>query len=322
MQQVWIPPSLKFSYTNKPDIDAESIKWAKDNVKRNHLEHRIQIIQADKDGSIIPLDKAGVESVDFTMTNPPFYSSEKEMNDSLAKKNLPPSSACTGAPVEMVTEGGELAFVTRILDESLQLKNKVRWYTAMFGFLSSVTGFVYKLQEHLIDNYAVTEFVQGNKTRRWAVAWSFGAMRPSQAAARGTKAALSKNMLPAMTEFEVVTLPLPSEISAFTQSLESAIASLELASWNWDKQALSGTGVAKDKVWTRAWRRRKKREAYGNMEVQKPPETFGFRVWIIVGIRDINVHVRWFEGHDEFTFESFRGYLKDTAKAAAHDQAK
>ena len=243
------------------------------------------------------------------------------MTDSLAKKSLPPSSACTGAPVEMVTEGGELAFVTRILYESLKLKDKIQWYTAMFGFLSSVTGFVDKLQEHLIDNYAVSEFVQGNKTRRWAVAWSFGAMRPSQSAARGTKAALSKNMLPAMTEFEVITFPLPAGISKFTESLETSIASLELASWNWDKQALSGIGIAKDKVWTRAWRRRKKREAYGGMEVQKPPETFGFRVWMIVGIREVAVHVRWLEGHDEFTFESFRGYLKDTAKAA-YKQAK
>ncbi|TQS31409.1 hypothetical protein Golomagni_08309, partial [Golovinomyces magnicellulatus] len=236
------------------DIDSESLSWAKENVLRNDLSHRIQLLQRDQDTPMIPMDAPEVKHIDFTMTNPPFYASEDEMTASITKKNLAPSSACTGAPGEMVTEGGEVAFGGRILKESLELKEKIQWYTTMFGFLSSVTGLVEQLHDHGIDNYAVTEFVQGNKTRRWAVAWSFGAMRPSQTAARGTKAALAKGMLPVMTEFEFISLPIPSSISKFASSMETAISSLELESWNWDKQAMSGIGRATDKVWTRAWR--------------------------------------------------------------------
>lgn len=89
------------------------------------------------------------------------------------------TQACTGAEVEMVTPGGEIAFVTRMIDESLRLRERVIWYTSMLGKLSSVSVIVEKLIEHGNHNYAVTEFVQGSKTKRWAVAWSWGDMRPA-----------------------------------------------------------------------------------------------------------------------------------------------
>lgn len=80
----------------------------------------------------------------------------------------------------MVTTGGEVAFVSRMVDESLRLREQVKWYTTMLGKLSSVSTIVEKLMlEHGNHNVAVTEFVQGSKTRRWAVAWSWGDLRPA-----------------------------------------------------------------------------------------------------------------------------------------------
>ena len=80
----------------------------------------------------------------------------------------------------MVTPGGEVAFVSRMIDESVALKSRVQWYTSMLGKLSSVSEVVEKVKSVGVDNWAVTEFVQGQKTRRWAVAWSWGPMRPRQ----------------------------------------------------------------------------------------------------------------------------------------------
>lgn len=113
------------------------------------------------------------------MCNPPFYTSREEMAQLADIKAQQASSVCTGADVEMVTPGGEVAFVTRMIEESLHLRNQIQWYTSMLGKLSSVSVLVEKLIKHDNHNYAVTEFVQGSKTKRWALAWSWGDRRPS-----------------------------------------------------------------------------------------------------------------------------------------------
>jgi 23S rRNA (adenine1618-N6)-methyltransferase len=79
----------------------------------------------------------------------------------------------------MVTPGGEISHVSRVITESIQLKERVLWYTSMLGKLSSVSVLVEKLIELGNHNYAVTEFVQGNKTKRWAIAWSWTDLRPT-----------------------------------------------------------------------------------------------------------------------------------------------
>ncbi|EAQ88458.1 hypothetical protein CHGG_05077 [Chaetomium globosum CBS 148.51] len=126
---------------------------------------RVRLLERKPDDSLIPLDEAGVQSIDFVMMNPPFYTSEDDMVSSAKKKARPPMSACTGAPVEMVCEGGEVAHVGRLLRESLVLRSRIQWYTSMFGKLTSLDALVEQLREHGIDNYAVTEFVQGSGER-------------------------------------------------------------------------------------------------------------------------------------------------------------
>jgi 23S rRNA (adenine1618-N6)-methyltransferase len=79
----------------------------------------------------------------------------------------------------MIAPGGEVEFVTRMINESLHLQDRIPWYTSMLGKLSSVTTLVELLVKHNNHNYAVTEFVQGSKTKRWALAWSWGNRRPA-----------------------------------------------------------------------------------------------------------------------------------------------
>ena len=81
----------------------------------------------------------------------------------------------------MVTDGGEVAFVQRMIDESSKLRTDCHWYTSMLGKLSSVHTLIDKLKGAAVRNWAVKEFVQGTKTRRWAIAWSFQSARPTKA---------------------------------------------------------------------------------------------------------------------------------------------
>lgn len=137
------------------------------------------------------------------MCNPPFYSSQAEMLTLAAAKLRPPFTACTGSANEMVTPGGEVVFVSRMIDESLLLQERVQWYTSMLGKFSSLPALVERLRERGVRNYAVTEFAQGTRTRRWGVAWSFGGWRPGVGAARGV-GSLRKELLPFPAEFVIV----------------------------------------------------------------------------------------------------------------------
>lgn len=73
--------------------------------------------------------------------------------------------------------------MSRMIDESKALKERCSWYTSMLGKYSSVEIVVGNLRGAGVDNWAVKDLVQGSKTKRWAVAWSWGAMRPSNVSA-------------------------------------------------------------------------------------------------------------------------------------------
>ena len=58
---------------------------------------------------------------------------------------------CTGYVGEMCTPGGEVGFITRLIEESLVLKDRVRWYSSMLGKLSSMTTLVQKLKDYQVS---------------------------------------------------------------------------------------------------------------------------------------------------------------------------
>lgn len=140
------------------------------------LKSRIRLMLRTIEAALIPTEVQTDELAHgvlyhCTMSNPPFYSSSEDLAESAAAKLLPPQSACTGTNGETITPGGEVAFVTRQIEESLILRERVLWYTSMLGKLSSVSTLLQTLKEKQIDNVAVTKFQQG-QTGRWAVAWS------------------------------------------------------------------------------------------------------------------------------------------------------
>ena len=110
------------------------------------------------------------------MCNPPFYSSIEDMESSASLKDSVAHSVCSGSHGEMITEGGEVGFVKQLLNDSLLFQTNVSWYSSLHGKLYSVRIIVESFKNLNIDNYTVTEFIQGN-TKRWAVAWSFLPLR-------------------------------------------------------------------------------------------------------------------------------------------------
>ncbi|KAJ5247815.1 hypothetical protein N7468_002798 [Penicillium chermesinum] len=299
------------------DIDENNIRTSKENVALNQLQSRIRIIQTDPQDSLFPLDKLQTSRLDFTMCNPPFYKSRDEMIESAEIKANAPSSICTGDPVEMITPGGEVAFVTRMIDESLQLRDRIQWYTSMLGSLSSLNPLIETLQKHGNHNYAVKEFVQGNKTKRWAIAWSWTDMRPAMTAARGIPKFAPKQLpFPADLTF---TLPMAISIDAASAGLNAELSELPWY-WLWDQRLSAGVGYTSENVWSRQARRKAKLAGEDGSASRLPtvPEKVALGVRIKLTLARGNKHteqqvqvlISWVQGADSVLFESFCGMVK------------
>ncbi|KAI7865724.1 hypothetical protein BDF14DRAFT_1875519 [Spinellus fusiger] len=162
------------------DINKTSLECAQKNVQRNHLQHRIELIHNDDPNTIFLWDKIPPDiKFSFCMSNPPFYASQEEIMENASNKLLKPSATCMGTMDEMVTHGGEYGFIGRMIEESLQCKTRIMWFTSMIGQKKTLQPIVKKLKQCSISNYVISELNQG-KTRRWTVAWSFHTKRVIQ----------------------------------------------------------------------------------------------------------------------------------------------
>ena len=105
------------------------------------------------------------EEVAAVMTNPPFYSETEAI-----QRN--PFTVCTGSSAEMITPGGEFAFVACMILDSLLTRERVGWYSSMLGKKATLGRLLQLLDQLEIANVRTVRFV-GGKTVRWALAWSF-----------------------------------------------------------------------------------------------------------------------------------------------------
>ena len=230
------------------ELNERSYEYAKDNVNRNNMMNQIKVrrVKNEQDNVFAILlkknKKENSEKIEsfilamgdlsvqasntiisnlmlpdysFCMCNPPFYSSEEEMEQSKELKVEAPHSICTGSKNEMLTEGGEVQFVTKIIDDSVELYKQRRkvikklsklmknieesnhlrrkeilikkmkkkglvfqWYTSLLGKKSSVEPLVTYLKGiKYVKDIKTTNFKQG-KTVRWGIAWSFKVLKP------------------------------------------------------------------------------------------------------------------------------------------------
>lgn len=264
------------------------------------------------------------------------------MLESARSKSRPANTSCTGAPVEMITPGGEVSFVTRLVEESSLDRNKrhIQWFSAMLGKLSSVGAVVETLRQKECTNFAVTEFIQGQKTRRWCVAWSWWEFRPSNAVARGVGSGVEKKFLPSPTEIEY---DVPADLAVLETKIGEEIGELDVR-WKYLPGRRTGMVMSKEgDVWSRKARRRKVHHHHrqedhemgdgdgdddddeqddedGQKEREREPALVARITLSVVdeaggqgtgsGTGKTRVNLRLLQGHDAVLFESFCGWLK------------
>jgi 23S rRNA (adenine1618-N6)-methyltransferase len=182
------------------DIDKVSIASAEHIIKSNHrLRKNIEIRQQDKadfifEGLIKPTDK-----FDFCMCNPPFHSSAKEAfntasrkTKNLAKNKVKRQSTVSksstsslnfaGQANELWCTGGELAFIIKMIDESVRYSHQIQWFTSLISKKENVNTLVNKLKKMDVKidtvemDIKIINMAQGNKISRF-VAWRFVTIR-------------------------------------------------------------------------------------------------------------------------------------------------
>lgn len=214
----------------------------------------------------------------------------------------------------MVTSGGEISFITRLLTESLTFRSRVQWYTTMLGKLSGVSVIVEQLKAAGITNWAVTEFVQGNRTRRWAVAWSWSDLRPRMEVARGIPG-FPKHLMAFPSEF-IFSIP-GSSIDMLGLKIDAEMQALNFQ-WQWRIGTTTGLGFAMGNVWSRQARRKKQHQSPTNAqgeddEIDEEEAALGIKIQLRQRKEagsNVEIMVRWLKGSDAILFESFCGMLK------------
>lgn len=174
------------------DIDDGALQNARDIAKNNtelasHFSLRKQSdVKAIFSGVIKPDD-----FFTFTMCNPPFHKSAKEAlagtqrkTGNLAKNKqkrgskparLPKDSAnlnFAGTSNELWCEGGELAFIQKMIKESTLFKNNVGWFTCLVSKSAHLKPLETSIRYYNATKFKVVEMGQGNKISRF-IAWSF-----------------------------------------------------------------------------------------------------------------------------------------------------
>ncbi|XP_015191202.1 PREDICTED: methyltransferase-like protein 16 homolog, partial [Polistes dominula] len=246
------------------DIDETSIESAIENIKNNSLENLIKVIKVDKENIFKEVINEN-EHFHFSMCNPPFFETQGNLDKVI--KQQPPRNAPTGNNEELSVEGGETLFVTRMIEESIQIGDKIKIYTTMLGKRKNSFYFPKFLKRHGINNFTLTEFCQGY-TKRWGLAWSFLSMdtcnlkkapviRESNITDMFTKCHPLEIQFPMEDKYELID-DVISELKRIIAELQMNIIELEK---NRIKEKESAKWVcqltARNDTWTHARRKRR-----------------------------------------------------------------
>ena len=145
------------------ESNQEDYKTALQNLKRNGLEGKLTLVKTDVKGEIFKIDG----SFFFSLCNPPFYEVNEERRE---REDI---EEPTGRNHEVATDGGEIEFVSKMIEESRQIQDKVKFFSSLIGHKRNVAV----LKETLknipeVRSSTVTELCQG-RTMRWVLAWTY-----------------------------------------------------------------------------------------------------------------------------------------------------
>ncbi|MEX6501282.1 23S rRNA (adenine(1618)-N(6))-methyltransferase RlmF [Pseudomonas zhanjiangensis] len=172
------------------DIATNALASAKAIVQANRLEAAIALRQQGDALHIFQGLLQADERFDLSLCNPPFHASAEEATSGSKRKwrnlgKLDPKRKLPllnfgGQAAELWCQGGEAAFVARLIKESAQQAQQVLWFSSLISKAANLPGVYAALTRAGALEVRTVEMAQGQKQSRF-VAWTFLSAEQRQA---------------------------------------------------------------------------------------------------------------------------------------------
>lgn len=162
------------------DIDPLSVKTARMIVAANPcLTNKITVVQQKDSRCIFAGIIKPTDTFAATMCNPPFHASPEAAKAGTQRKwkNLNKGQLNTlnfgGQNAELWCDGGEIRFLTQMINESVAFKTQVGWFTTLVSKGDNLKHLQAQLKKVGAKQVRVINMAQGQKVSR-VLAWSWG----------------------------------------------------------------------------------------------------------------------------------------------------
>ncbi|RTZ45591.1 23S rRNA (adenine(1618)-N(6))-methyltransferase RlmF [Candidimonas sp. SYP-B2681] len=165
------------------DIDLQALNAAKSIIDANTgLASAIALRHQKSHEHIFAGLLYADERFDLTMCNPPFHASAEEAASSSQRKwrglgksrprHKAPALNFGGQSNELWCNGGEARFVRRLIEESVQVRKQILWFSTLVSKESNLPDVLYHLRKVRAADVRTIDMAQGQKKSRF-VAWTF-----------------------------------------------------------------------------------------------------------------------------------------------------
>lgn len=163
------------------DINKDSFQNAQQILNENYdLSSEVELRFQENSNKILKNILDPKDRFAFSMCNPPFHDSEESaLKANLRKtKNLKkskiknPNLNFSGQQSELWSEGGEIAFVSKMIEESAEFSSQILWFTCLISKKENLFKLNSLLKKLKVVEVKTIEMSQGQKVSR-ILAWTF-----------------------------------------------------------------------------------------------------------------------------------------------------
>lgn len=163
------------------DINQDSLENAQNILNQNPNLSSVIHLKHQPDSEFIFKNIISKEDkFTFSMCNPPFHESEEDAmlgnrrkNNNLRKKKIQnPKLNFGGQHSELWCEGGEMAFIKKMINESVQFSSQVLWFTSLVSKKDNLHQLTTLLKNLKVPEFKIINMAQGQKISR-ILAWTF-----------------------------------------------------------------------------------------------------------------------------------------------------